>query len=177
MNAKRILSLCEQNNNEIANSIYQYYVKRFRAIDGTLITRSDFESDFIFHTKIISDAAEFKFESKKYIASLSHAIPSSDFVFDKKSFTGVISVLIPNSIDWDSATPIFTIRCWRGISRQASSEYFLVMKVGWSRPFILSCIDNDLVNYRDFATQAGVRKIYSLIDSMVKVIRLTPFGD
>ena len=173
MNAKQILSLCEMEKldyRSVANSVEQYFLKKFKSIGLDTMVRSEDEPWAWFHTASVNDINLFKRASKDYIYSLSRMIKSSNVLYDKKESVGTIFIPVKDVGD-PFYPPTLRISCRKGISLN-SSEHFLVVSVGWGAEGLKYIWSDEFP-----VSEEWVQKIYSAIDSVAKAVRLVSFGE
>ena len=175
MRAKEIIELCEDerlSSQEIFDLVYDYFVKKMKSAGMRIYNSGGYvEAEVV--SPVISDNKAEDY-SRAYLRTLSK-------LFGKMVLSGgsgFIEVTYPNPKDvfWKLYPIFYVVVNLYSSYQHRSGEFQLVLYVKFSEP-IKTLVDlNSLNDYIDFSTEDGRKKIFELIDSLAKFIRLTPLG-
>lgn len=178
MNAKEIIKLCEDeqfDSTQIFSLIYDYFVKRMKSAGVTLKNES-YHITATLEVLLSEDSAKVKLVASNYIKDMASTFrgrlyPSPDHD------GGSLDVMHPNPVSYKwKKQPLFYVSTVCKSSSKFPQVYSVLLYIVFSNLFTSSVVSKSLNNYPEFSTEEGRKKIFELIDSLVKFIRLTPLG-
>lgn len=180
MKAREILNLYENTaltNADIFSFLFNYFSKSIKTAGGKLETASFIEAKFI-----VGEGDNFDVLAKRvkqYKSQLSRMISSTDFSLSKYKAGFSMYVYFPAEVKltpWYSDDCLFYFKCeiQDTLSNfDQKSPFIVTLSIVWGHA--LERFKYQLGSFDEFKTKEGLRVVCSVIDLMVKAIRLTPF--
>lgn len=172
MKAKDISSLCESENlssDQIFDLIHRYLEKKLTSIGMETYGEKSFRIKLVFSEEIDS-YSQVKRRSRAYIKEVSQQFGRLYLHKDG----GTVNAVLPGAVHryW-KFYPIFYIgtEIILDLFTQPLS-ISLILTVKYSHPYLEARFKNSLEQYEDFSTDEGQQKVYNLINSITRFIRL-----
>lgn len=182
MKARDILNLYENTaltNADIFSLLFNYFSKSIKTADGKLETVPFIKAKFI-----IGEGDNFDVlakQLKQYKSQLSRMILSADFSLSKHKGGFSMYVYFPAEVkltQWYADDCLFYLNCEIQTTLSnfdQKSPFIVTLSIVWGHT--LERFKYQLGSFDEFKTKEGLHVVCSVIDLMVKAVRLIPFGE
>lgn len=190
MKAKEILNLCEVetlSTPEITSFLSSYFVKKMKTIGAKIDNLGG--SSFLGASIVIGFSEDFDdaiADARKYLKKISRAVVSQKIT--ERDFELLLPICLPKRqkqpmtrstlFGKDFTDPFLVLICSVFPTPVNSSEPSFRVSLYIKSSYLIEdeIHANTLKYYPQFATEKSLLEVKRVIDSVVKVIRLTPFG-
>lgn len=178
MKAKEILNLCESEaltSDEAASLATSYFKKKFKSIGAEIVLIPSRGERALFKFSFPLSRQSFDF-LEQYAVRLLNTINEKNITGELVRAAGSVSlsIYVPHS-SYDKkrySGSLFTI----GVGRNGDDVNEIFVFVEFSYLFRERKDRKVLSDYTEFSSESGLKKVYVVIDSIAKAIRLTEIG-